>query len=252
MSDNPARAPTTDFGFRRVAVAAKRGLVRQVFDSVAPRYDLMNDLMSLGIHRAWKRILLTELGPRPSRRLLDLASGTGDIGLGWRSAGGGPALLSDVNPAMLSIARDRAIGRGLIARTGPGGHRRRKSSIRRRACSIGSRSASVCATAPTSQRCWPRHAVSCVRVVGSFAWNSAVRRSPCSTRFMRPGCSGCCPGWAPWWLTMQTVTATWRRASAPFPTRRRLAAMMIAAGFDRVQVRNLSGGIVAIHSGWRL
>src|ERR1700733_7482982 len=114
MSDNPASADTTDFGFQRVPRAAKRGMVRAVFDSVAPRYDLMNDLMSLGIHRAWKDVLVTALDPRPRRTLLDLAAGTGDVGLAWLEKGGGPALLSDVNASMLDVARHRALSRALI------------------------------------------------------------------------------------------------------------------------------------------
>src|SRR3954452_11592561 len=99
--------PETDFGFRQVPAAAKKGMVRQVFESVAPRYDLMNDLMSLGIHRGWKRDFISGLDPRPGRTLLDLAGGTGDISFGWRKRGGGAALLSDVNPAMLAVARER-------------------------------------------------------------------------------------------------------------------------------------------------
>ena len=87
-------------------------MVRAVFDSVAPKYDLMNDVMSLGIHRAWKRIFATRLRPAPQRRLLDLASGTGDIAQAWRRMGGGPVLLTDINAAMLGVGRDRAIGRG--------------------------------------------------------------------------------------------------------------------------------------------
>src|SRR3954451_730673 len=110
MSDN---TETTDFGFRRVPRTDKRGMVRAVFDSVAPRYDLMNDLMSLGVHRAWKRVLLTALDPAPQRTLLDLAAGTGDVGLAWLEQGGGPALLSDVNPAMLAVAGERALNGGL-------------------------------------------------------------------------------------------------------------------------------------------
>src|SRR6185503_15530448 len=93
MSDNPASSDTTDFGFRRVPRAAKGGMVRAVFDSVAPRYDLMNNLMSLGVHRAWKRVFVTALDPRPRHTLLDLAAGTGDIGLAWLAQGGGPVLL---------------------------------------------------------------------------------------------------------------------------------------------------------------
>jgi demethylmenaquinone methyltransferase/2-methoxy-6-polyprenyl-1,4-benzoquinol methylase len=113
MSDNPSSGPTVDFGYRRVPAAAKKGLVREVFDSVAPRYDLMNDLMSLGIHRAWKRILISALDPRPERTLLDLAGGTGDVTFGWLGQGGGTALLSDINAQMLSVARDRALSRGI-------------------------------------------------------------------------------------------------------------------------------------------
>src|SRR5215831_3792293 len=115
MSDNPASAETADFGFRRVPRAAKREMVRAVFDSVAPRYDLMNDLMSLGIHRAWKQVLVTALDPAPRRMLLDLATGTGDVAFAWLEQGGGPALLSDVNAAMLELARDRAVSRALVA-----------------------------------------------------------------------------------------------------------------------------------------
>src|ERR1700723_1120641 len=111
MSDNPGQV---DFGYRQVGRGEKAGMVRAVFDSVAPRYDLMNDLMSLGIHRAWKRVLVTALDPSPRRTLLDLAAGTGDIGLAWLEEGGGAALLSDVNASMLEVARDRALSGGLI------------------------------------------------------------------------------------------------------------------------------------------
>src|SRR4051812_22859336 len=114
MSDNPVSTETADFGFRRVPRAAKGGMVRAVFDSVAPRYDVMNDLMSLGIHRAWKRVFVTALDPAPRRTLLDVAAGTGDIGLAWLEQGGGPVLLSDVNAAMLAVARDRALTHALV------------------------------------------------------------------------------------------------------------------------------------------
>src|SRR4051812_26765514 len=117
MSDNPVSNETTDFGFRRVPREAKSGLVRQVFDSVAPRYDLMNDLMSLGIHRVWKRVFVTLLDPRPHYVLLDLAAGTGDIGFAWLARGGGPVLLTDANAAMLGITQDRAVTGGFIGDT---------------------------------------------------------------------------------------------------------------------------------------
>ncbi len=102
MSDNPQAQ--VDFGYRSVPPQAKRGLVREVFDSVARRYDLMNDLMSLGLHRLWKRDLVEALGPRPNRTLLDLAGGTGDISRGWVRSGGGQVLLTDINFSMLSVS----------------------------------------------------------------------------------------------------------------------------------------------------
>src|ERR1700727_520525 len=110
MSDNDEA--TVDFGFRRVDPASKAGMVRAVFDSVAPRYDLMNDLMSLGIHRAWKQIFICDLQPHPAHTLLDLAGGTGDITFGWLRRGGGPVFLTDINRAMLSVGRDRALNSG--------------------------------------------------------------------------------------------------------------------------------------------
>ena len=112
MSDNPA--PQTDFGFRQVPAEAKKPMVRAVFESVAPKYDIMNDLMSLGVHRIWKRIYITALNPRPGKQLLDLAGGTGDISFLWLEGGGGPAILSDINPAMLAVGHERAIARGHV------------------------------------------------------------------------------------------------------------------------------------------
>lgn len=116
MSDNPGSTETTDFGFRRVPRAAKGGMVRAVFDSVAPRYDLMNDLMSGGTHRAWKRFALALTGLRPGQRALDIAGGTGDLALGLAAQVGqsGLVALADINASMLRHGRDRLIDRGLV------------------------------------------------------------------------------------------------------------------------------------------
>jgi demethylmenaquinone methyltransferase/2-methoxy-6-polyprenyl-1,4-benzoquinol methylase len=102
------------FGNRPVDPVEKTGLVRQVFDRVANRYDLMNDLMSGGVHRLWKAQFVRALSPKPNDMLLDVAAGTGDIAAGWRAAGGGPAILCDINEAMLSRGRDRALDRGQL------------------------------------------------------------------------------------------------------------------------------------------
>src|ERR1041384_81480 len=103
----------TDFGYRRVPLADKQGLVDDVFHSVARRYDLMNDLMSGGLHRAWKDALVTAANPPRADRpfaLLDLAGGTGDIAFRVAQAGGAGVriIVSDINEEMLSVGRERA------------------------------------------------------------------------------------------------------------------------------------------------
>jgi demethylmenaquinone methyltransferase/2-methoxy-6-polyprenyl-1,4-benzoquinol methylase len=115
-SASEATAPEAGwFGERPVDPTEKTGLVREVFDRVASRYDLMNDLMSVGVHRAWKAHFMRAIKPRPHEFLLDVAAGTGDIAAAWRRAGGGPALLCDINESMLSVGRDRALDRGRLA-----------------------------------------------------------------------------------------------------------------------------------------
>jgi demethylmenaquinone methyltransferase/2-methoxy-6-polyprenyl-1,4-benzoquinol methylase len=111
----------TDFGFETVALGAKQGLVDQVFDTVAGRYDIMNDLMSGGLHRAWKAAMVGQLAlPRGARRygLLDVAGGTGDIAFRALATGGAGvhATLLDINGAMLEVGRARALDRGLGGR----------------------------------------------------------------------------------------------------------------------------------------
>src|SRR5713226_5947123 len=106
-----------DFGYRRVKAKEKAQLVRQVFDSVAPRYDLMNDLMSAGIHRLWKAELIDRLAPRPGQCLLDVAGGTGDIAQRFLHRAGATArvVVCDITQSMLRRGRDRAIDQGRVA-----------------------------------------------------------------------------------------------------------------------------------------
>jgi demethylmenaquinone methyltransferase/2-methoxy-6-polyprenyl-1,4-benzoquinol methylase len=113
--DNSSRE-TTHFGYREVPVQEKTRLVHQVFESVADNYDLMNDLMSLGVHRLWKRYFVATSGVGPGDRVLDLAGGTGDISalLGRRVGGTGRVLLTDINPAMLRLGRQRLEDQGLV------------------------------------------------------------------------------------------------------------------------------------------
>jgi len=255
MSDNPATTSsgedTTDFGFRRVKRGEKAGLVRGVFDSVASRYDLMNDLMSLGVHRMWKRVFVTALDPRPRDTLLDLAGGSGDISFGWLAMGGGPVLLSDINESMLAVAQERALERA----------------------AVGSLSLLVADAErlPLPDRIVER--VSIAFGLRNCTDKPAVLREAC--RVLKPGGRFCClefsrvqvaaliPLYDAW--SFRVLPRLGRvvakdaesyqylaESIRTFPRQQELAAMMQQAGFARVNVRNLSGGIAAIHQGWRL
>lgn len=247
MSDNPS----IDFGFQQVDRAAKKPLVRAVFDSVAPRYDVMNDLMSLGIHRLWKQVFLTALDPRPNKTLLDLAGGTGDISFGWRKMGGGPAILSDINEAMLDVGRDRAIDRGLV-------------------CGINF------LVADAEALPLPDRSVDAVTM--AFGLRNCTEKSAVlaeARRVLKPGGRFFClefstvkvaalaPLYDAWSFKVlprlgQAIAgdaASYQYLAESirmFPDQDRLAVMFTQAGFARVKVQNLSGGIAAIHSGWRL
>ncbi len=107
---------TTHFGYQRVARAEKAGKVRSVFDSVAGNYDLMNDLMSGGIHRLWKKFTVAEAGVRQGQRVLDLAGGTGDLAEAFAAQVGahGQVVLADINASMLREGRDRLLDKGIV------------------------------------------------------------------------------------------------------------------------------------------
>lgn len=110
--------PSTHFGFRKVAAADKSRLVAGVFNSVAGKYDLMNDLMSLGAHRAWKRFAVELSGVGPGQRVLDVASGTGDLAAAFarRVREQGWVVATDINNAMLARGRDALLDRGVSGR----------------------------------------------------------------------------------------------------------------------------------------
>lgn len=109
---------TTDFGFEEIPAAEKQGRVGAVFTSVAQKYDLMNDVMSLGVHHLWKRFTLEMCGLRPGHKVLDLAGGTGDLALKEARIVGesGQVVLADINAAMLQQGRDRVIDSGFVNR----------------------------------------------------------------------------------------------------------------------------------------
>ena len=108
---------TTNFGFEKIPEQDKAHRVADVFASVAERYDLMNDLMSAGMHRVWKRFTVAQSGLRPGQRVLDVAGGTADLALQFARRVGtdGEVVLTDINPAMLARGRDRMLDAGILA-----------------------------------------------------------------------------------------------------------------------------------------
>lgn len=116
MTDQQSGNDATHFGFKTVASQEKAGLVRGVFDSVASRYDVMNDLMSGGLHRLWKRYTVDQAAIRPGNTVLDLAGGTGDLALAFSKRVGkeGQVVLADINAAMLEQGRRRLVDAGVV------------------------------------------------------------------------------------------------------------------------------------------
>lgn len=114
MAEQPQK--TTDFGFRTVARDEKQAMVADVFHSVAAKYDVMNDLMSFGIHRIWKRFTIDCSGVRRGQRVLDLAGGTGDLAAKFSGMVGeqGLVVLADINDSMLKVGRDKLRDRGIV------------------------------------------------------------------------------------------------------------------------------------------
>jgi demethylmenaquinone methyltransferase/2-methoxy-6-polyprenyl-1,4-benzoquinol methylase len=245
----------TDFGFRRIPAAEKAPLVRAVFDSVAARYDVMNDLMSGGIHRLWKTEMVAWLNPRPGQTLLDVAGGTGDIA---RRAlprldptRGGRVVVCDVNRQMLDIGRARAIDDGIL------------DGIEW-----------VCGDAealPVAERSVDLYTI-------GFGLRNVTRIEQAlaeARRVLRPGGRFLCLEFAPavaGWLgpvydlySFRVLPLLGRVVTGDadayiylaesirrFPAQGALCEMIEAAGLDRPRYRNLTGGIAALHSAWRL
>jgi demethylmenaquinone methyltransferase/2-methoxy-6-polyprenyl-1,4-benzoquinol methylase len=250
------RSDVTHFGFEEIALPDKQQRVDDVFRSVATRYDLMNDLMSGGLHRAWKDALVTAVDPPRMQRpfsLLDLAGGTGDIAFRV-VAQGGPltrATVIDINPEMLALGRARAAERGLDG--------------------VVSFAQGNAETLPLPDRTFDAVAIAFgIRNVPRIeqSLNEIYRVLRIGGRFLCLEFSAVdIPGLdALYDFYSFNVIPTLGRAVTGdgeayrylvesirrFPRPGAFAAMIRAAGFGRVSYRIMSGGIVALHSGWRL
>ena len=246
----------TDFGFRRVTIGEHRARIRRVFDSVAPRYDLMNDLMSGGLHRVWKSALLDWLNPRPGMTLLDVAGGTGDVAFGFltratRDRLSASAIVCDSNPEMLTVAVDRALDRGLI-----GG----LSYVCGNAESLPlpNRSVDVCTIAFGLRNVSYRGKALCemrriLKPGGHFLCLEFSRVVvPLLTDLYDGYSFRVLPALGQWVAGDRDAYKYLVESIRRFPDQVTLAREFTDAGFDNVAYRNLSGGIVALHSGWRV
>ena len=241
---------TTDFGFREVPRDAKASMVRQVFDSVAPKYDVMNDLMSLGLHRAWKQAFVAAIGAGPGDTLLDLAAGTGDVAFLSRRRGAGRVILADINASMLGVGRDRALQKGLMdglsfvccdAERLPFPDR----SVEKVSMAFGLRNC-------TDKDAVLREAFRVLRVGGRM---HVLEFSRLEIEALRP----LYDAWS--FKALPAIGARIAKDAESyqylaesirmFPDQPTLAGMMEHAGFERVKWQNLSGGVVAIHTGWK-
>ncbi len=246
---------TAHFGARQVPLEEKQGLVDDVFHSVARRYDLMNDLMSLGLHRAWKDALVTAVNPPKSLpfALLDIAGGTGDVALRVLEGGGAQtrATVCDINPDMLDIGRERAAALSL-------GDAIKFTEANAEALPFADRSFDA-ATIAFGIRNVPRiepalaEAYRVLRIGGRFLCLefSAVDVAGLDRLYdfysfnVIPALGRVVAGDA---QSYRYLVESIRR----FPNAESFAAMLRAAGFARVAFQPMSGGIVTLHSGWRL
>lgn len=245
----------TAFGFRRVAEEEKQGLVSRVFDSVASRYDLMNDLMSGGLHRVWKASMVTALtlaqNERPYR-LIDVAGGTGDIAFRALERGG-PGLevsVVDINPNMLEVGRQRAQRRGLDRVTFLEGDAQ---------------------ALPFADMSFDGYTIAFgIRNVPDIEKALAE-----AFRVLKPGGRFCCLEFSQVdmplldrlyeFYSFKVIPQIGARVAGDreayqylvesirtFPDQAGLAELVRAAGFAHVKWQNFTGGIAALHTGWKI
>jgi demethylmenaquinone methyltransferase/2-methoxy-6-polyprenyl-1,4-benzoquinol methylase len=243
---------TAPFGFSEVPKAAKARLVRDVFERVAERYDIMNDVMSLGVHRLWKRDFLTKLNLRPGERLLDVAGGTGDIARGAlaharRHGGDATVILADINEEMVRAGVKRGNDDGINWSVGDAESLafpdKRFDAY---TIAFGIRNVTGLDNALAEAR----------RVLKTGGRFLCLEFSDVTV----PGLDAVYDAYS---FKAIPKLGEWIAGDGPaykylvesirrFPPADAFAARIKAAGFSGVTYRKLSGGIAAIHSGWRI
>ena len=248
--ENEAVSKDTDFGYQRVPEGEKVRHVGRVFDSVAERYDLMNDLMSLGLHRAWKAFAIRVARPRSGERILDIAAGSGDLAraLAKRVAPGGEVWISDINHRMLERGRNRLLDAGIMA---------------------------PAVQCDGEKLPFAEASFDCVTV--AFGLRNMTRKDAALAemrRVLKPGGRLVVLEFSRVWKPLEPAYDLYSFKVLPWlgervagdadayrylaesirmhPDQQTLAAMMGGAGLERVEVFNLAAGVVAVHRGYRI
>ena len=243
----------TDFGFERIAWAEKAKRVGSVFTSVAGKYDVMNDLMSFGVHRLWKHFTLSLTGLKLGQRALDVAGGTGDLALGMLRQVGpqGRVILSDINPSMLALGRDRLLDSGFVGNA-------------------------ACLVADAERLPFDDNSFDCLTIgFGLRNVTDKVAALHSMYRVLKPGgqllvlefSTPVAPGLKSLYdaYSFHVLPALGRfiaQDSASYrylaesirthPNQETLLDMIRVAGFGETRYHNLSGGIVAVHRGYKI
>ena len=243
---------TTHFGYRRVAAEEKSGLVADVFHSVADKYDLMNDLMSLGAHRLWKRFAVSQAAVRGGQSVLDVAGGTGDMTALFAEQVGdrGQVVLSDINNSMLAQGRARMIDRGLV------GNIRYAQADAENLPFVDDYFDCICIAFGL------RNVTHIDRALASMFRVLKPGGRVLVLEFSKPTLPGLdslydlysfniLPRLGRWVANDETSYRYLVESIRKHPNQETLKAMMEQAGFERVHYFNLSGGIVALHKGYK-
>lgn len=240
---------STHFGFQEVAESEKARKVAEVFHSVANRYDVMNDLMSAGLHRIWKRFAIEQSGVRAGSRVLDVAGGTADLSILFAKRVGpsGQVWLTDINNSMLTVGRDRLLDEGFNA---------------------------PAVQCDGEKIPFPANYFDCVTV--AFGLRNMTRKDAAlkeMLRVLRPGGCLLVLEFSKVWKPLQPVYDAYSFKVLPFmgqlvakdadsyrylaesirmhPSQQELKRMMEEAGFERVDYFNLTAGVVALHRGYK-
>ncbi|MBX3708375.1 MAG: bifunctional demethylmenaquinone methyltransferase/2-methoxy-6-polyprenyl-1,4-benzoquinol methylase UbiE [Gammaproteobacteria bacterium] len=243
---------TTHFGYREVSMSEKANLVANVFRSVAPKYDLMNDLMSLGLHRLWKRFTIEQAALRPGQVVLDVAAGTGDLAVAFANLVGkqGKVVMTDINEAMLQTGRERLEDKGILGNI-------------------------EYIQADAEKLPFASNDFDCVSIAfGLRNVTNKLEALRSMYRVLKPGGKVLILEFShpatPFlsklydlysfniipklgeWITHDKDSYQYLVESIRMhPNQETLKTMMLASGFEEVEYHNLSGGIVALHKGYK-